>query len=213
MNLAALAGGIAVLLLAWVLFPWSAGGTSFTAHMLAHMGVIAIAAPLIAIGVAGGRFDASAVVPTLFSPVPASLLDLAVVWFWHVPAMRGLAEASVAAAFAEQMSFLAAGLVLWLACLGQGSSSPQERYAAGAFGLLFTSVHMTLLGALLALTPRPLYRFGEATCFGVTLSAEQDQQVGGVVMLLVGAAVYLAGGIALLAQVLNRTESARSTMR
>jgi putative membrane protein len=44
---------------------------------------------------------------------------------------------------------------------------------------------------------------GEVTCFGVTLSPVVDQQAGGVIMLLVGAAVYLAGGVSLLATTLN----------
>ncbi len=64
-------------------------------------------------------------------------------------------------------------------------------------------MHMTLLGALLALSPRPLYGEGEVSCLGVTLSAGVDQQAGGVVMLLIGAAVYLASGVALLARTLN----------
>ena len=72
------------------------------------------------------------------------------------------------------------------------------------------SVHMithmaVVAGAapLLALSPRPLYGDGFVTCFGTTLSAGEDQQVGGVVMLMVGAAVYLAGGVTLLARTLN----------
>ena len=64
-------------------------------------------------------------------------------------------------------------------------------------------MHMTLLGALLSLSPRPLYGGGEVSCFGVPLTALADQQTGGVVMLLVGAIVYLAGGVALLAGMLR----------
>ena len=53
-----------------------------------------------------------------------------------------------------------------------------------------TSIHMTLLGALLSLAPRPLYGEGDVTC-------------GGILMLIVGAAVYLAGGIVLVARLLE----------
>ncbi len=66
--------------------------------------------------------------------------------------------------------------------------------AAGAAALLVTSIHMTLLGALLSLSQPPV-RGGQVTCFGLVLSDTQDQQIGGVIMLLVGAAVYLAGGV------------------
>lgn len=198
MRRPALVAGTLALAVAWSL-PLALE-TSFTAHMMTHMGVVAISAPLMGLAIAGSRFDPSEGVPVLFSPIVASLLDLVVVWMWHVPSLRRLADTRVLPAVVEQASFLAAGLVLWVACLGGRGG---ERDGAGAFGLLLTSVHMTLLGALLSLAPRSLYGSGPVTCFGVSLSAAQDQQIGGVVMLLLGAAVYLAGGVALLARLLK----------
>ena len=92
--------------------------------MLAHMGVVALAAPLIALGLPALR-------PPL-GPVPASLVELLVVWGWHAPALRALAEGSLAVTAVEQASFLAAGLILWRACLVRrpcralsGCSSPR----------------------------------------------------------------------------------------
>lgn len=206
MKRAALVSGLLLLAFIWGGPLFAVDETSFTAHMLAHMGVVAIAAPLMAIGLAGTGWDFSQR-SRLFSPLPASLLELVVVWAWHAPAARILAETSPIAGAAEQASFLAAGLILWLSCIGHDRHDRNERGAAGAFGLLFTSVHMTLLGALLALTPRPLYGAGDVTCLGVPLSAGQDQALGGVVMLLIGAAVYLTGGLALLARLLAAQEA------
>ena len=57
-------------------------------------------------------------------------------------------------------------------------------------------MHMTLLGALLALTPRPLYAHS-------TEAALEHQHLGGVIMLLVGGIVYLAGGLWLTAGLLR----------
>ena len=62
---------------------------------------------------------------------------------------------------------------------------------------------MTLLGALLSLASRPLYGSGDVTCFGLILDAGQDQALGGVIMLMIGAAVYLAGGVFLLGRLLS----------
>ena len=50
-------------------------------------------APLLAIGIAGTRWDFSGV-HAAAAPVPASVLEFAVVWGWHAPAMRRLAIAS-----------------------------------------------------------------------------------------------------------------------
>jgi len=205
MRRVSLIAGLLLLVLIWLaplLDDWRG---SFTAHMLAHMGVVAVAAPLIAMGLPDavwrglGRHSLTAL------PVVASLLELLIVWGWHAPTARALVERSVLAGVAEQASFLAGGLLLWIVCIG---SEGARSALAGAFGLLLTSVHMTLLGALLALSPRPLYGLGDVTCFGVTLTAAQDQELGGVVMLLVGAAVYLAGGVALLARVLSHKVAA-----
>lgn len=197
-----LIAGVVLLFALWgVVLPFS-DRASFTIHMIAHMGVVAGAAPLIAIGLSGTRADLPARWPW-FSPVIASIVELLAVWAWHIPALRALSESSPFIAALEQLTFLVAGLALWLSCLGGLETGRDGRRMAGAFGLLFTSMHMTLLGALLALSPRPLYGAGEVTCFGVTLSPVVDQQAGGVIMLLVGAAVYLAGGVSLLAATLN----------
>jgi putative membrane protein len=191
--------GLFVVALVWLGPLLDAWRDSFSAHMLAHMGVVAIAAPLMAIGLPlGPTSDASR---AFALPLLASLAELIVVWSWHAPALRALAESSLFATAIEQATFLAAGLSLWLACLPRRGSDATGN-AAGAFALPLTSIHMTLLGALLALTPRPLYGTGEVSCFGVALSAQQDQELGGVIMLLVGAAVYLAGGLTLFARML-----------
>ena len=103
--------GLLILALIWAGPLLDAWRNSFAAHMLAHMGVVAIAAPLIAIGV-------SARIPPMATSVPviASLVELVVVWGWHAPAARLWVEGSTFATILEQASFLAAGLLLWLTC-------------------------------------------------------------------------------------------------
>jgi putative membrane protein len=204
-------GGCFLSLLWFGLLPFS-GRTSFAVHMIVHMGVVAVAAPLIAIGLSGTRFDFTARRAWL-TPLLASIIELVAVWGWHAPAMRALSESSIFLAAAEQAVFLSAGLTLWLSCLGGRQPGLEQRQLSGTAGLLFTSMHMTLLGALLALSSRPLYGEGEVSCFGVVLSAAADQQAGGVVMLLVGAVVYLAGGLALLASTLNAPQAKEDRSR
>ncbi|MDK1389160.1 cytochrome c oxidase assembly protein [Sinorhizobium sp. 8-89] len=203
MRRLALLSGMALLalILTGSLLPGSQG--SFTAHMLAHMGIVAIAAPLIAMGLSTLRIHRSAAA-LLFAPATpliASFVEFVVVWTWHAPILRALARTDVAALLLEQATFLAAGLFLWLSCIGQYGGRDQAALS-GAFALLLTSVHMTLMGVLLALSPRPLYGRGSVVCFGNPLSAEQDQVLGGVIMLAVGAVVYLTGGVTLLARLL-----------
>lgn len=178
---------------------------AFFAHMTMHMAVVAVAAPLLAIGLAAGRYDPVPRAPALFTPIPASILELVVVWAWHAPVLHHAARHTDLALAVEQGAFLFCGLLLWLSAFG-GRPSPTggNRAAAGVVGLLFTSMHMTLLGALLALAPRPLYEHAGAIA---GLTALDDQHLGGAIMLLVGGISYLTGGLWLSAAVLSgRTE-------
>lgn len=203
MKSASLTSGILVLVTAACLTTF--GGDAFTLHMIVHMAIVAIAAPMIAFGVGGTVADVSARL-TWITPLTASLIELVTVIFWHLPQVRLVADQSLAITVVEQLSFLAAGLLLWLSCL----SAPP---LAGAAGLLFTSMHMTLIGVLLALAPRPLYGTGQTTCLGLPLGAATDQQVGGVAMLLVGSLSYLIGGIILLHRLVVATSGATERPR
>jgi putative membrane protein len=173
---------------------------AFWAHMVMHMGVVAVAAPLLAVGVVGGRLDPVRKTPRLFAPIPASILELIVVWTWHAPALHQAARHSTVGLVAEQGMFLLTGLVLWLSACGGETWGRRSRAAAGVVGLLLTAMHMTLLGALLALSPRPLYAHVDSF---TGLTALEDQHLGGAIMLLVGGIAYLLGGLWLMVGLLR----------
>ena len=170
----------------------------FVGHMVMHVMVVAVAAPLLAIGMAGGRMDVSSRIPVLFSPILASVVELFVVWAWHVPALHHIARTSMAAQVLEQASYLAVGLLVWLAAFG---SVRHRRPLAGIAGLLLTSMHMTLLGVLLAMSGKVLFEHTGSALAG--LSPLEDQQLGGVIMLIFGGTAYLLGGLCLLAGLLQ----------
>lgn len=204
MRTACLGLGILTLAVVWLGPLPQLAPRRFSAHMTMHMGVVAVAAPLLALGIAGGRHDPVRKAPALFSAIPASVLELLVVWAWHTPALHHAARASVAGLIAEQSMFFASGLLVWMSAFG-GEDNRGNRAAAGVVALLITSMHMTLLGALIALSPRPLYV--HATALAATHTPLQEQHLGGVIMLLVGGISYLAGGLSLTAG-LVRTPSA-----
>ena len=166
--------------------------TSFAAHMTLHMAVVAVAAPLLSIGAAGRRYDPVKKAPNLFSPIPASVGELLIVWAWHAPGLHHFARFEPAGFVIEQGMFLAAGVWVWLSAFGGESPRTRARSAAGVIGLLLTSMHMTLLGALLTMSPRLLYshHHGDSALDPLT-----DQYLGGAIMLVVGGVAFLAGGL------------------
>lgn len=184
--------------------------TSFFAHMTMHMSVVAIASPLLALGVRQTRFDPVISAPALFAPLVASMLELVVVWAWHAPVLHDFARHRTPGFVLEQSAFLFCGLLLWLSAFGGTEAELNSRRGAGVIALLLTSMHMTLLGALLALAPRPLYHH-TTDLHGAALA---DQHLGGAVMLIVGGVSYLAGGLVLalglLRNVSFNTDKARS---
>lgn len=207
MKALALAAGLAILAFVWGGPLPAMAAHAFSAHMTMHMAVVALAAPLIAVGLAGTRFDPTGRLPLLFSPLLAAMLEFVVVWGWHLPALHGAARAGGWVLVAEQGSFLAAGLLLWLSCLGSAAGGGFAGALIGTLGLLVTSMHMTLLGALIAFAGRPLYGHLHGDD---TTSVVADQQMGGVIMLFAGGAVYLAGGLFLMARVVLSGETRRT---
>lgn len=178
--------------------PLAAG--PFSAHMVAHVTVVALAAPLLAIALGGSRLDPTRRWPLLAAPVAAMLAELVVMWGWHLPLLHHLAQAGTAAWLAEQASFLAVGLALWLSVLGGGAKDRRGQQASGVIALLLTSMHMTLLGVLITLAPRALYHHAAAA------APLADQQVAGLVMLAGGATSTLAGGLWLVSRLLRDGE-------
>jgi len=177
---------------------------AFYAHMTLHMLVVAIAAPLLALAMAGLAVDPVRRVPALFAPIPASVGELIIVWAWHAPWLHHVARNTTSGFVVEQSMFLLAGLWVWLSAFGGSLPRSGNRIGTGIIGLLLTSTHMTLLGALLALAPRPL--FNHHHTHG-SMTPLEDQHLGGAVMLVVGGIAYLAGGLWLTRELVNRSST------
>ncbi|EAQ01136.1 hypothetical protein OB2597_14299 [Pseudooceanicola batsensis HTCC2597] len=177
--------GLGCLALIW-LAPLDVALPGFALHMLRHMTLVAVAAPLIVLGL-------PAIARRLaIPPLGAALAEFVVVWAWHLPAAHALGRLQSWGFAAEQASFLAVGLLVWAGCLRE------DQPLAGAGGLLLTSMHMTLLGALLVLAPRDIYAEICGTAPDLT-----GQQIGGMLMLAIGTPVYLVAGLRLTAHALQ----------
>ena len=199
-RIALLGLGLVTLAAAWLGPLPQLARQAFAAHMTMHMAVVAVAAPLLALGIAGGRFDPVRRAPAVFGPIAASVLEAVVVWGWHTPALHQLARHAPAGLMVEQGMFFVAGLLVWLSAVGGDPRDRASRAGIGIVALLLTSMHMTLLGALLALPARALYPHATGLA---GLTQLQDQQLGGAIMLVVGGLAYLLGGLWLIARLLT----------
>ncbi len=210
------AAGMATLVLSLV-WPLDAlGGTLFAAHMAQHMALLVLAPPLLLLGRPLAALTAGlprrwrgpaagllrwkplrAACGWLVRPVPALAVNALVLWGWHAPAAFNAAVENDLIHAAEHASFLIAGFAFWWAVLHPARADPMAPVAI-ALASLVTLIHSGLLGALIALSPVPLYAVyaGRGAPWG--MSQLEDQALAGLIMWIPAGFAYLGAGLGLL---------------
>jgi putative membrane protein len=208
---AAFAAGWLTLVVALVSPLHRAGTELFTAHMVEHELVMAVAAPLLVLARPGGAFLWAFPRPlrrrigagvrigsihgawrALTQPLTATLLHGVAIWFWHAPPLFDDAVLNVTLHRLQHVSFLVTAVLFWWAVLRRS-----DRGAASGH-LFVTMTHTGLLGALIALTPHVLYRAQTAAAPAWGLTPLDDQQLAGLVMWVPAGTVYAGAALACL---------------
>ena len=208
--------GLAVLalMLALPLHAW--GRLRFAPHMLEHELLAVVAAPLLVAGRPGVPYllalpqawrrrvagwiagdGARRLWRRLTHPGVAWTLHGAALWLWHAPALFEAALASEAVHYLQHLTLLVTAALYWASLLPRRADRRTRLIAV--LSLFATSLHSTLLGALLTLSPTVWYAsYGAASGAG-GLSPLEDQQLAGLIMWVPRGLVYLAAALALLA--------------
>ncbi|WP_321858707.1 cytochrome c oxidase assembly protein [Paraburkholderia tropica] len=221
--LAAFAGGWATLVVA-LMSPFDTlSDALFSAHMVQHESMMLIAAPLFVLGRplgvwiwalpraarlwVGRAVRAPAVAGTwrtLTAPLVAWLLHAAALWAWHAPMLFEAALAQPAIHTLQHASFLITALLFWWTVFGDGARRQTGGHAM--LSLFTTMVHTSALGALITLSPGLWYPSYVETCSALGVDPLQDQQLGGLIMWVPGAAAYLVGGLVVASRWLGRSD-------
>lgn len=189
-----------------------------SAHMAQHVVLLAVAAPLLALGALG---------PTLAWATPtttrrrllagwqqvarrpagrwwavwttaALCLHVATMWVWHAPVLYQAAVEHPGVHVLEHATLVATAVVFWWTVVAARRRSAS---GAGVMALFGGALAATALGAAMTLASRPWYpRYGEGA------AALEDQQVAGVVMWGFGGAVALVTATALFGSTLAAME-------
>lgn len=163
--------------------------TAFSPHMILHLSIVCLAAPLLSYGLAAYLPAMRQFRNALSWSLLAAFFEMVVVWGWHIPALHTYAALYDTAFVLQQISFLAAGLAVWTMAFNARSRAAA---AAGTLGLFLTFMHMSMFGLLLTFAPRLIYP--PELCLGAFgLSPLEDQQFGGLLMAVAGGMPYLAG--------------------
>src|SRR6266487_42511 len=210
-RLLAFVGGLATFWLA-IASPLDAfSGLLLSAHMVQHLLLLSVAAPLILLGspllpLLRGlprKFARDGVGPFLtwpaFRQVGHKLTNPRNCWLlmavtlcaWHVPAAFDLALRSPAWHKVEHACFLGASLLFWWPVVRPFPSRPQLPLWSVPFYLLATDLLNTALSAILTFSDHVLYPtyLAAPRLFGTT--ALGDQTSAGLIMWVPGSLVYL----------------------
>lgn len=165
--------------------------TAFSAHMLLHLGVVALVAPLLAVGLVQAGLKLNEHMRSWMAL--AFAMEMVVVWGWHAPFLHEAAARNVWVFVVQQLSFLLVGLAVWW--VGLAAQRRKDQVTA-MLGFALTLMHMTMLGVLLIMAPELIYPAD--LCLGAFgFEQLEDQRFGGVLMAAWGGLAYLVGGIVL----------------
>lgn len=185
------------------------------AHMVQHMLLMQIAAPLLVLAAPGRvlpwSFDRSALETFscwrlrlaigasragLGRPLLVWMLFAVTLWLWHWPGLYQAALRRPVIHDLQHLAFFATACLFWRVLfvpgLGRGLS-----LGMGVMYLFTTSLHATMLGVLMTLAPQPWYGDYLATAPRWNLTALEDQQLAGLIMWMPGCAAYALAAIAL----------------
>jgi putative membrane protein len=186
-------------------------------HMVQHMTLMVVAAPLLMLGRPGlavfwalpapwrrrlsvarrSLFTRRALFAWFWHPVGLWAIFALVLWLWHLPALY---EAALRLSWVHDMQHLAffgAGCLFWRVLadpLGRRWLPP----LLGVVYLFTTSLHATLLGLFMALAPRPWYPSYALSAPRWGLSAIADQQLAGLIMWMPACMVFAVAALWLL---------------
>jgi putative membrane protein len=219
--------GIWILVLALVSPIDPLGETLFSAHMVQHMLLMVVAAPLLVLGrphigwlwalprrhlralapywngAQGGRAAGGAVGGArsawrgLTHPVTVLVLHVGALWIWHIPAFYEAALGSSLLHSLEHASFLGTAVLFWWALDRSGRGGRWPGYGAAVLYVFATALQAGALGALLLFAPSPWYPAHAEGAALWGLDLGVDQQLAGAIMWIPGGIVY-AGAMALL---------------
>ncbi len=175
----------------------------FWAHMLQHMVLVLVVAPLVLLGVPGWMLDrllrmraVREIAGRLTRPVAALLISQAVLLGWHAPPLYEAALHDRHIHDLEHLSFMAAGILMWWPVLNRSTRLPASPPQWLVPYLFVLPIPMSVLGALITFSREIIYETYAIAPRLWEVSALHDQEVSGLIMWVPGKLIFwLAMGI------------------
>jgi putative membrane protein len=195
-EVALFAGGLVLLALALVSPLCRLAANLVSVHMIQHVILVAVAPPLLVLGMRTDRFarESAAARMLLARPGRCAAFYGVLIWLWHVPRFYEQALLDPRIHLLMYGSLITAAVLFWTSILSARDRGAQHGGWA-MLALLTTFVHTGLLGALLSFSPRPWYPLLSASSTDWGLSPLEDQQLAGLIMWVPMGLVYLLAAL------------------
>ena len=170
----------------------------FSAHMVQHLLMMYICAPLLIWGVPDWVFRplllnrfVYPVARVVTQPVFAGLLFALFLSLWHVPAIYDAGLRNSTIHHTQHVLFLLVAFISWWPLMSPLKELPRLNYGAQIIYLFVTSTVLQLpLFAIITFSDHPFYRPYELAPRIISLSALDDQVLAGVIMKVLAMAIY-----------------------
>ena len=169
---------------------------SFSVHMVQHMVLTLVVAPLLLLGVPTWllrplllRRFIFPVARFLTHPVAAIAVFTAVIVFWHLPLVYDLALWSHKLHLVNHWMYIAAALLLWWPVLSPVPELPRLSYPVQMLYLFIQSLVPAILASIITFSDTVVY-VAYATAPPLWgMSPLEDQQIGGLIMKILGGVI------------------------
>jgi putative membrane protein len=177
-----------------------------TAHMIQHLLLMSVAAPLMLLGLPVVRIRG-----TIAHPVFCWLAAALTLTLWHVPAVLTTAMHSNTWHLIQHASFLAAGLLFWWPVVQRWPGATTEPQWSMVLYLFLATLPCDVLAAFLVFSERVAYPIYLATSGRSAASVLEDQQYAGALMWTCVTIVYVVVGVMLTMRLLAWPRSLRTS--
>ncbi|MGH9226571.1 MAG: cytochrome c oxidase assembly protein [Acidimicrobiales bacterium] len=200
-------------------------GALASAHMVQHVLLVVVAAPLLALsapfptllrGSPAVVRDASvrwrrrfrltrANLRPLRNPVTVWLVHVGTLWFWHASVPYDAAVERHAVHVVEHASFLVTGVLFWRVVIGARRADRVSR-GLGVLMVFAMGLQSVFLSALVTFARSPWYSAYAGSTEAWGLEPLADQQLAGVIMWIPAGLVYVGAGLGLLVAWIRASE-------